>query len=257
MGVFGLIGKGVFGTGVGRTVVGATAGGIIGAATSDNKQTSFFEDVARGAAIGAGIGLMTTKTARFLGKAAGKQVLRTPLQLKGFAAARAEGAGILESISFGKFVGRGGAPTFSQRLKMSYKAGREIGAGRLESASFALHAARRTGHAKYGWEATKAWGSALWSGAKGTARAGVDTGSWILRNPGKTVAIGAGGLGMYALATSGAGPSKLTLEQRAQAAQMMGGPSTGFGLGTGIETRQAFMASTDGLVQGLHAGRHR
>jgi len=257
MGVFGLIGKGVFGTGIGRTAVGGIAGGAIGAATSDNKQTSFFEDVARGAAIGAGIGLATTKTARLLGKAAGRQALRTPLQLKGFAAARAEGAGILEAASFGKFVGRGGAPTFSQRLKMSYKAGREIGAGRLESASSALHAARRTGHAAYKGEAAKAWAGAAWSGAKAVGSAGFRAANWMITNPGKTAAIGAGGLGMYALASSGARPSQLTMEQRAQAAQAMGGPSTGFGLGTGVETRQAFMASTDGLVQGLHSGRHR
>lgn len=103
---------------------------------------------------------------------------------------------------------------------------------------------------------TKAALSTGASGGFGLAKGSIGAGRWALRNPMTAVWTGAAGLGLYGLSRSGPQNANRSPAEMAQMSEMMGTPSTGFAPGEG-STRAAFEQSTEGLVQGLHHGRHR
>lgn len=79
--------------------------------------------------------------------------------------------------------------------------------------------------------------------------------SYVLKHPHMAI-IEAGALyGAYKLSQTGPQSRSTTKEEDAQLAVDYDLPSTGFNLGEG-STRAALINSTDGLVQGLHRGRH-
>ena len=105
--------------------------------------------------------------------------------------------------------------------------------------------------AKTGWRAApEVIRYGAWHGSRGM--------NVMLNNPRLVM-----GLGLVAGATAmineawGSGPvGRSTKEGMNMAAQQQQMPSTGFRAGMGA-TRQSFLDSTEGLVQGLHRGRHR
>lgn len=82
-----------------------------------------------------------------------------------------------------------------------------------------------------------------------------------LKHPYATTAMAMGGLGILGLASTGPGSSNLSLKQMSDVAASQNVNSTGFDPGMGSDTHQAarnmFMNSAEGLVFGLHQGRHR
>jgi len=80
-----------------------------------------------------------------------------------------------------------------------------------------------------------------------------------LRHPQAAMAAGVAGLGLYALSGTGAGTSNMN-NREVDALAARTGPSTGFTPGRGSMAydprRMRFTDSTQGLVQGLHRGRH-
>lgn len=79
------------------------------------------------------------------------------------------------------------------------------------------------------------------------------------RHPQAAMTAGVAGLGLYALTVSGAESSNLS-NRDVNALAMRTGPSSGFTPGQGSTAydprRMRFIDSTNGLVQGLHKGRH-
>lgn len=115
----------------------------------------------------------------------------------------------------------------------------------------------------------KATAGTAFSAAFGTAKAGlraaptvgqagVGAAGFALRNPKATIAMGLGAGAAYSLATSGPGT---TSQDKSFTLMKTGASSTGYspGMGSSIkqEARQMFMDSANGLVQGMHAGRHQ
>jgi hypothetical protein len=87
---------------------------------------------------------------------------------------------------------------------------------------------------------------------------------YAIRRPVLAAGVLGGGLGLaYAhseFSTPSFPASGLASNAWADEAARRGLPSTGFEWGTGSDrwtTSRDFMASTEGLVQGLHAGRHK
>lgn len=79
--------------------------------------------------------------------------------------------------------------------------------------------------------------------ASGGVRAGIGAANFAIYNPRTALAIGAAGLGAYGLSQTGASNIEGDTAQMA----MNRGTSSG---------RQSFVQSAEGLVQGLHQGRH-
>ena len=80
----------------------------------------------------------------------------------------------------------------------------------------------------------------------------------MLKNPALTLGLGAaaGAASLLNKYTGGPGETRGGTKGMSRYLQMTGQSSTGFELGQGPD-RAGFIASTEGLVQGLHAGRHR
>jgi len=225
------IGKVAFGGGIRRIGTGAVVGGIIGGATTDARTgTGKVEAIARGALWGAGVGALTTRTV-----AGG--LLRIPYTLKTYGMARRAGGGIFESARIARIPTQANRQVNNLNTILGLPHQSMVGTHIRDLTDSAL---------KFGWGAGK-------TAMKTAGRVG----GWALLNPGKALAVGAGGLGLYSLAGSSPGTSSLTINQRAQAMQMMGGPSTGFAMGMGSDSRQEFEASAEGLTLGLHARRHQ
>ena len=126
---------------------------------------------------------------------------------------------------------------------------------------------------------TRAFGSSVFGVAKGLARRspqiakagwgaglrgaeiGAGVANFAVKHPYASLGIGAVGAGMYGLASSGPGGGGTTAEEMGAIASSSGVSSTGFDPGMGSSFRQnsraMFMDSTNGLVQGMHRGRHR
>lgn len=98
------------------------------------------------------------------------------------------------------------------------------------------------------WRSKGAIRRAAWGGAKRVAKT-----AWNY-----PLATGLAGVGLYAAMSGGGGG--ISARERGMIAEQYGVSSSGFSPGMGgthvQETRQAFMASTEGLVQGLHQSRH-
>lgn len=170
--------RGLLGGGGRRMVTGAVAGGLYGGLSSDkNTDTGVFRQAMFGAAMGLGVGALTTKTV-----------------MKG------------------------------------------------------------------AWGATKFAGKKTPGLLMNTAKLGIKAGRFGLRNPKTALLLGGAGYGAYALAGSGGGSFSGSVGDMSTIAQMNNISSTGFNPGMGTNTRQAanqnWMASTVGLTQGLHRGRH-
>lgn len=84
---------------------------------------------------------------------------------------------------------------------------------------------------------------------RGTAKAGMGVGRFALNNPKAAAMLTVGGLGMYGLSRTGPGSTDLDIDQTAQLAEQMSG--------TQNISRVMYQNSTEGLVQGLHKGRHK
>ena len=244
---------------------GALIGGAVGGISSDSAtSTGVFNDALQGAAIGAGIGFLGTGTAKFLGR----QALRTPQAIRATAGAFKEGAGPLEALSYGAWESRAGAPGFTKRFSSFFKEARSGALGEkegvLSSASFALQMARHPLKKKFARKALrsnlKEIGSIGWGIGTGLGGAAIRTGASILTNPHAGIAAVGIGVGMYGLANSGRGNAGSSSKGMAAVAQSQGLPSSGFEPGMGAGRNQgdrfAFENSTQGLVQGLHRGRH-
>ena len=117
--------------------------------------------------------------------------------------------------------------------------------------------------AKLGYRASGPAMSAAFAVGTPVAKAGL-TGAgrvagFAMRHPQAALMAGTAGLGLYALAGTGAGTSDMS-EDEVNALAFRYGPSTGFTPGTGSMAydprRMRFIDSTGGLVQGLHRGRH-
>jgi hypothetical protein len=220
----GMAGKATLGGGARRVFTGAAIGGVVGGVTSENRTgTGVFSDVLRGATFGAGAGALTTGLFRkgMVGAA------------KGFTGVRGLPKHIKQAM-----------PHLSWRERMSvYRQNLGGMFGRVP-------------------------GSPMVRGSIGAGKLGIGAGKmayragrWALRHPWGAAGLAGAGIGMAALAGSGAGASGLTEESMSAIATAHGYPSTGFAPGMGSTTRQdsraMFMDSTFGLVQGMHAGRHR
>lgn len=110
----------------------------------------------------------------------------------------------------------------------------------------------------------KATASALFKTAKAgvkttptIAQAALGTANLALRHPGAAIGLGLGAGAVYALATSGPGRTR---QDKSYTLSQTGASSTGFSPGMGTDTKQEarnmFMDSTQGLVEGMHRGRH-
>lgn len=212
--------KTAFGGGGRRFATGTLAGIGIGAATSDRESsTGIFTDAVTGGLIGAGIGTATTRTFGALAKGIG----RLPHTIRAAKAARGMGAGPFEALSFGRYTASRSSPF--KNISEAVRGGLNVGMG----------------------EARKLGGAAL------------GIGSFAIRNPKTTAALAGAGVGMsYFMGTRAqdAGVDAATMEQLSA---MSGDPSTGYQLGMSASKRQSrlmFQDSTNGLVFGLHSGRH-
>jgi hypothetical protein len=110
------------------------------------------------------------------------------------------------------------------------------------------------------WSGVKRTPGLTWSVGKGLSQAAMRAGGFALRHPTASMYGALGLAGMYGLAKSGPQDANRSAKEMAQMA-MYEDTSTGFGLGEGTSARQmeriAFESSTNGLVGGLHRGRHR
>lgn len=79
---------------------------------------------------------------------------------------------------------------------------------------------------------------------------------WVNKHPGLAGGLAVGATAGIALANSGPQNANRSPSEMATIAEMEGRPSTGFEWGQGSD-RYAFEQSTQGLVQGMHRGRHR
>lgn len=107
--------------------------------------------------------------------------------------------------------------------------------------------------------AAKMLGSGIGAGLKGAWWGGKKAWGalkWIDKNPGKAGALALGTMGAVGLAYSGPSNINRSASEAAKVAEYDGGPSSGFEWGRGAE-RLTFEQSTQGLVQGMHRGRHR
>jgi hypothetical protein len=77
------------------------------------------------------------------------------------------------------------------------------------------------------------------------------TGRLAARHPSAALVAGGVGLGLAYLASTGPGASSLSADQRDQQAVAMGATSYV------SQVNRSFHGSTEGLVQGLHQGRHK
>lgn len=127
-----------------------------------------------------------------------------------------------------------------------YGAARKAGGGILSSAGFAAYDVGRTSTPRLAYGAAASVGRMGLGLAKGSIQLGAKAGMFAMRHPGATLGMVGVGAGAIALAGSGRPDSQLNREQRMQFAQQQGSSYLD----------QNFQASTENLVQGLHAGRH-
>lgn len=80
-------------------------------------------------------------------------------------------------------------------------------------------------------------------------------GGWALQHPTSALLLAGGGVAAYYGMKSGPGRSELNVDEMGQLAAARGLSSSGFTVGQ-VSSHQDFMNSTQGLVQGLHHGRH-
>ena len=126
------------------------------------------------------------------------------------------------------------------------KAARGLGAGPFEALSFGHYAATHSSGFKNFTEGLRGLGNVGLS----IGKAGTRMAKFAIKNPKTSLALAGGTVGLTALAMSGPGESSMSAEAMNTYAASLGTPSTGV-------VGPMFENSTQGLVQGLHRGRHR
>lgn len=105
------------------------------------------------------------------------------------------------------------------------------------------------------WAGTKGAAHVGWGASKLGARAAGGLTRFAMRNPYTALGLAAAGIGLGALVSSGA-----TGANPGEVARFTGATSSGFDAGEGgaayQDSKNSFINSTGGLVQGLSRGRH-
>lgn len=167
--------------------------------------------------------------------------------------------GPVRQVMTGALIGGVAGGLSSDKSSPTQRFGDIIGGAAIGAAGMGL--AFGIGRRLTNLEKAKGLGKLAWGGAKMGARAlpyvggvGLRVGAFALNNPRSALLLGGAGLGLSSLAMSGASSSGSNEELAARAREQ--GSSTGFIPGMGGDFR-ALQNSTNGLVQGMHAGRHR